>query len=359
MKNGKLVPELRFPEFQEKWKEKKTVEIAPLQRGFDLPISEVQKGKYPVIYSNGILRYHNKYKAIGPGVITGRSGTIGKVTFVKDDYWPHNTSLWVTDFKNNSPKFIYYFYTIFQFDKFNAGSTVPTLNRNDIHDVIRSIPSFPEQTKIANFLTSVDKRIKLLSRRKEKLELYKKGVMQKIFSREIRFKDDYGREFPEWEEKSLGEILSFGSGKDYKHLKEGKIPVYGTGGLMTFVDDFLYDGESVGIGRKGTIDKPVYLSGKFWTVDTLFFTHSYKTIIPHFVFLIFQRINWMKFNEASGVPSLSKATLKKIKINVPHLTEQQKIASFLSAIDKKIEQVNRQLKQNRQWKKGLLQKMFV
>jgi type I restriction enzyme S subunit len=118
------------------WEEKRVKNIAPLQRGFDLPTSNIQKGDCPVVYSNGILRHHSVYKVKGPGVVTGRSGTIGKVNFVEKNYWPHNTSLWVTDFFDNIPKFIFYFYMRLNLDRFNAGSTVPTLNRNDVHSLI-------------------------------------------------------------------------------------------------------------------------------------------------------------------------------------------------------------------------------
>ena len=130
--------------------------------------------------------------------------------------------------------------------------------------------------------------------------------------------------------------MTIGSGKDYKHLNKGDIPVYGTGGLMDFVDDFLHDGESICIGRKGTIDKPRYINGKFWTVDTLFYTHDFKETYPKFIYALFQNVNWYKYNEASGVPSLSKATIGKIKLNVPSVNEQTKIAEFLSSVDKKI-----------------------
>ena len=92
----------------EGWEVKSIGEFAPLQRGFDLPRNLIIDGDYPVVYSNGVLNYHNEYKVGGPGVITGRSGTIGKVTFVNSEYWPHNTSLWVTDFKGNNPKYVYY-----------------------------------------------------------------------------------------------------------------------------------------------------------------------------------------------------------------------------------------------------------
>ena len=98
----------------------------------------------------------------------------------------------------------------------------------------------------------------------------------------LRFSEFSG----EWEEKHIENILKIGSGKDYKHLSNGNIPVYGTGGYMTSVSDYLYDGESVCIGRKGTIDKPVFLNGRFWTVDTLFYTHSFNDTIPKFVFSI-------------------------------------------------------------------------
>lgn len=140
----------------------------------------------------------------------------------------------------------------------------------------------------------------------------------------------------EWEVKKLGEILKVGSGRDYKHLKEGNIPVFGTGGYMTSVNEFLFDGESVCIGRKGTINKPFYYNGKFWTVDTLFYTYSYKNVLPKFVFNVFEQINWLMYNEASGVPSLSKSIIEQIEISIPDISEQTKIASFLSLIDERI-----------------------
>lgn len=114
--NKLKVPQLRFPGFDGEWEEKKILDFAPLQRGFDLPVIEIKEGKYPVVFSNGILKTHNKFKAKAPGVVTGRSGTIGKITFVEEDYWPHNTSLWVTDFKNNEPKYVYFFFSNFKLE---------------------------------------------------------------------------------------------------------------------------------------------------------------------------------------------------------------------------------------------------
>ena len=169
----------------------------------------------------------------------------------------------------------------------------------------------------------------------------------------------FGEFVGEWKEKSIGDVLSIGSGKDYKHLGTGNIPVFGTGGLMSTVNDYLHDGETVCIGRKGTIDKPMYYNGKLWTVDTLFYTHSFDETSPKFIFYAFQRINWKEYNEASGVPSLSKSTIEKIMFKIPSLPEQTKIANFLSAIDVKINHCQEQIDQTTIWKKGLLQQMFV
>ncbi|MDR0430793.1 MAG: restriction endonuclease subunit S [Tannerellaceae bacterium] len=145
----------------------------------------------------------------------------------------------------------------------------------------------------------------------------------------------------EWEKKRLCQVLKIGNGKDYKHLAEGDIPVFGTGGYMVSVNDYLMDGETVCIGRKGTINRPFYYSGKFWTVDTLFYTHSYNNVIPKFVLYAFEHINWLKYNEASSVPSLSKNTIEQIDIDLPSISEQQKIAMFLSLIDERIATQNK------------------
>lgn len=131
-----------------------------------------------------------------------------------------------------------------------------------------------------------------------------------------------------WKNMKISDCLDIKYGKDYKHLNEGTFPVLGTGGIMDYVDDFLYSGESILIGRKGTINKPKYINGAFWTVDTLFYTEIKKQF-PKFLFYCISNINWLKYNEASGVPSLSANNIKNIKINVPCLNEQEKIANFI------------------------------
>ena len=136
-------------------------------------------------------------------------------------------------------------------------------------------------------------------------------------------------------------------------MSNGNIPVFGTGGYMTSVDECLYDGETTFIGRKGSINKPFYYNGKFWTVDTLFYTHSFNSITPKFTYCLFQTINWLKYNEASGVPSLSKDTIEKIKIKIPGLKEQNKIAKLMFSLDERIATQNKIIDKLQSLIKGL------
>ncbi len=220
-----------------------------------------------------------------------------------------------------------------------------------------------EQQKIASCLSSLDELLAAHNDKLDALKDHKKGLLQNLFPQEgetvpkVRFPEFEGD--GEWELKTFEELFSIGSGKDYKHLEEGEIPVYGSGGYMLSVNDYLYDGESVCIGRKGTIDNPIFLTGKFWTVDTLFYTHDFNECIPKFIFYVFLNINWLNHNEAGGVPSLSKKNLYKIETAVPPTKEeQQKIASCLSAVDELITAQKEKIEQLQQHKKGLMQGLF-
>ena len=169
------------------WVHKKLLNIAPLQRGFDLPNRQLENGRYPVVYSNGVLNHHKTFMVKGPGLVTGRSGTLGAVQFIEEDFWPHNTTLWVTDFKGNDPKFIYYFYTCIGLERFGTGSGVPTLNRNDVHDYSVSIPCDPkEQVFIATVLSDIDAEIATLETKLTKARQLKTGMMQELLTGRIR-----------------------------------------------------------------------------------------------------------------------------------------------------------------------------
>src|SRR5438552_4731366 len=107
------------------WRRVQFKDFVTLQRGFDLPEAEMQEGDVPVLGSNCIIGFHNEAKVQPPGVVTGRSGTLGKVQFVDQAYWPHNTALWVKDFKRNDPKFVYYKLQTLNLDRFSSGASVP------------------------------------------------------------------------------------------------------------------------------------------------------------------------------------------------------------------------------------------
>lgn len=168
------------------WEIKKWREVAPLQRGFDLPNQDLQLGPYPVVYSNGINNFHIKYLVKGPGVVTGRSGTIGKVNYVENDFWPHNTTLWVTNFNGNNAKFIYYSFLKIDIKNYSTGSGVPTLNRNDLHDFDLSIPPLTEQVRIATILSDIDSEVKIIEDKVKKAYLLKQGIMQHLLTGRIR-----------------------------------------------------------------------------------------------------------------------------------------------------------------------------
>jgi len=289
----------------------------------------------------------------------------GKLRPYLNKYWKAtfdgvcSSEIWV--FRNKKSISSNYLYLILQTKYFiskshiTSGTKMPRAEWSSIKNAKLPIPPLQEQKSIANCLSTWDSGIEKLTQLIQAKKQQKKGLIQQLLIGKKRLTGFEG----EWEKVELGDLFEIGNGKDYKHLGKGNIPVFGTGGLMTFVDDFLYDGESVGIGRKGTIDKPQFLSDKFWTVDTLFYTHSFKNTFPRFVYYLFLTINWLKYNEASGVPSLAQKTIKKIKVGIPSLKEQTAIANILQMADKEIELLEQKLSSFQQQKKGLMQVLLT
>ena len=165
----------------------------------------------------------------------------------------------------------------------------------------------------------------------------------------------------DWEVKQLGEVLRVKHGKDQKEVKSenGLYPILGTGGLMGYANKFIYNSESVLIGRKGTIDKPQYMNTPFWTVDTLFYTEIQKSYLPKFLFYKFNLIDWYSYNEASGVPSLNARTIEKIEISLPPTkAEQTAIAEVLSDADTLIRSLEKLIAKKRLIKQGAMQELL-
>lgn len=178
--------------------------------------------------------------------------------------------------------------------------------------------------------------------------------------KETKFKNTEIGLIPEnWEVKKLGAVFDIGNGRDYKHLNTGKIPVYGTSGLMTFVNEYLYDGETVCIGRKGTINMPQYHNGKIWTVDTLFYTYNFRKTDVKFLYYLTQRIDWNSYNTATGVPSLTSQNISNILVSFPPLHEQHRIASALTSIDNLISSLDKQIEKKKNIKQGAMQQLLT
>ena len=229
-----------------------------------------------------------------------------------------------------------------------AGAQHFNIGQDGLSKVSLDIPCMQEQKKIGELLQCIDARIATQNKIIDRLQSLIKGLTNQLLIPNSN-----------WQPTTIGQVLTINSGKDYKHLKEGNIPVYGTGGYMLSVNDYLYDGESVCIGRKGTINKPIFLTGKFWTVDTLFYTSNFNSLLPRFGYYLFKTIDWLKYNEASGVPSLSKVSIEKIHISLPSLAIQNSICRLLDSIYDKLALEESVLNNHQTQKAFILQQMFI
>ena len=195
-----------------------------LQRGFDLPEHSRILGNVPVVASTSISGFHNVAKVKAPGVVTGRSGALGEVQFINEDFWPLNTTLWVKDFKNNDPKYVYYFLKTIDFKRYNSGAGVPTLNRNDLDTLKIKIHEKNEQLKIAKLLSNYDdliennnRRIKILEKMAQKI--YKEWFVDFKFPghETTTFKDSPLGKIPnDWEVKLFSDYFDIQNGFAFK-----------------------------------------------------------------------------------------------------------------------------------------------
>ena len=374
-----------FKNLSSGWKVVRLDKVAPLQRGYDLPVDNIKEGLYPVVYSNGILKFHNEFKAKAPGVITGRSGTIGKVIYVEKDYWPHNTSLWVTNFCGNNPKFIYYMYINLNLIRFSAGSGVPTLNRNDIHLQKILLPPLDEQKKIAEILSTWDEAINLTINLIESKKQLKKALMQNLLTANIRFpqfKD-------EWEETKLGNIGVFKTSSVDKIIQKDECIV----NLVNYMDVYRNTHINSNLKLSQTSASNREIENLSLAKGDVLFTPSSETPddighsavilsdMPNTLFsyhLVRFRLNIKNdivflgyvFNQdkilkqfarlSQGITryTLSISDFQNVFINFPNLKEQQKIAEVLTACDDEINLLNLKLENLKKQKQGLMQKLL-
>ncbi|MBD0403878.1 restriction endonuclease subunit S [Flammeovirga sp. EKP202] len=260
------------------------------------------------------------------------------------------------------------------------GSSISNVYNSDLKKLKIVLPTLPEQQKIATFLSSVDKKIGQLTEKKELLEEYKKGVMQKVFSREIRFKEEGGSAFEEWEERKLGEFMSIPNKEKADNIDKDKLLTVklhqkgllknkntdslNLGSTIYYKrnkGDFIYGKQNLFNGAFGII--PPEFDGFYTSGDIPTLSLNKNKIVSTFLIAFLGRPSFYSRleNIASGTGSkrIHENTLLNIKIAYPSLPEQQKIANFLTSLDRKIEAVGKELEGVKEWKKGLLQGMFV
>ncbi len=379
------VPKLRFKEFSGEWKDitlgdigkvtmcKRVMKHQTTEQG-EIPFYKIGTfGKKADAFISQELyeEFKNKYSYPKKGdiLIAASGATYGKTVIFngKDGYFQDSNIVWIAN--NEILVYNQFLYTCYQRIKWAIEeSTIPRLYNSVISGAKLKIPTLAEQEKIASFLTSVDTKIEQLTRKEELLQQYKKGVMQKIFNQDIRFKADDGSEFCEWEKKSFDEVFN-----RYDNLRipissskriAGNTPYYGANGIQDYVEGFTHDGEFILIAEDGANDLknyPVqYVNGKIWVNNHAHVLQAKGNIANNkFLKYAVSKINIEPFLVGGGRAKLNANIMMKINIDIPSLEEQNKIANFLSSIDTKIEQTGKQLKQTKEFKKALLQQMFV
>ena len=376
------LPNLRFPEFSGEWKKSKLNKFASLNpKNTELPESFVYIDLESV--TNGILVQENIIsKNFAPSRAqrilekhdvlfqTVRPYQQNNLYFNKDGDYVASTG-YAQVRTQNSTQFLFQF---LHTEKFLTdvmlrctGTSYPAINSSELSKIEVISPALPEQTKIANFLTEVDKKLTALKQKKTLLEQYKKGVIQKIFSQELRFKDDNGNDFEDWEEKKLGELGKFSAGGDlikleYEKEKNGKYiyPIYANGageGIYGYATTFQYQSNCVTVSGRGNLGFANARKENFNAIVRLIVIIPKQEVNSKFLEEAINNVNFAI--ESTGVPQLTVPQISAYKIFIPSIKEQTKIANFLWAIDEKINHCQGQIEKTAVWKKGLLQQLFV
>lgn len=327
------------------WKIVNLGEILTLQRGHDLPSQKRLSGSVPVISSSGITDYHNEPAAQGPGVITGRYGTIGEVFYSEADYWPLNTTLYVKDFKGNNPKYIYYLLKTIDFHQFNDKSSVPGVNRNHAHLAMVKVADVRTQIRIAEILSSLDDKIELNRQMNRTLEQMARALFKSWFidfdpvhakqrgeqpagmDAETaalfpdRFVEIDGKEVPEgWEWTRLDGILEMQRGFDLptEQRQEGSIPVVSAGGFHGFHSISRVSAPGIVTGRSGVIGKVFFVSEDFWPLNTTLWVKRLDGIGANYAYELLNTINYQNFSAGSAVPTLNRNHLHCLEVIRPN-----------------------------------------
>lgn len=280
--------------------------------------------------------FRKKYSYPRKGdVLISAAGTIGRTVIYDGSpaYYQDSNIVWLAhDESIVLNKYLYYCYEL-QPWAVSSGGTISRLYNDNIMKAEIYVPPLPVQCEIVRILDNFTALTSALtSALTAELTAQRKrysGLLNSLLSYEGRDAQDGVL----W--KKLGDILIIKNGKDYKSFAEGDVPVYGSGGIMTYINSFAYDKPSVLIPRKGSLDKLYYVEGPFWTVDTIFYTEiNIDLVKPKFVFYYLKILHLERLNKAGGVPSLTQSVLNQLSFPIPSLEEQQRIVDILDRFDK-------------------------
>lgn len=392
----RLQPKLRFPDFERNWEKVKLKDVSSYFNGGSFENDVKEKGRYELITLKSIdisgnLVHSKRYLDISVPTLKKGSlvmilseqspGLLGMTAVIPiDNKFVLNQR--VAEIRPRNEVASYFLSMTINrnqnyFSKHGAGTKVQNISKPNVENFSFLLPLYPEQTKIANFLTSVDEKLNLLIQKKEALEEYKKGMMQKIFSQEIRFKDDNGEDFEDWEEKRLGEIGDIITGKTPQTSKKEL-----WNGTIQFVTPTDITNKKYQTTTIRTVNQNV--KARILPSKTIMFTciasigkmslstlpcitnQQINALIPNSdfdnEFIYYSILNMTEYIKSTQsnttLPIINKTDFSKFSLKIPSKNEQSKIANFLSSIDDKIELVSTQIEATKDYKKGLLQGMF-
>ena len=377
----KLIPKLRFKEFEGEWKKVDLGKTCTVKTGGSDTQDRVDDGEYPFFVRSNTVERINTYSFDGEAILTSGDGVgVGKnFHYINGKFDFHQRVYALHTFKEGYfGKFIHQVFV----EKFykrvmrlSAKNSVDSVRMSMITEMKMGFPKLPEQQKIANFLTAVDTKLQQLTTKKETLAQYKKGVMQQLFSQQTRFKPDViartqddaislnETEFPDWEEKRLGEIATKKSSNiSANTIKEnvGDYKLYGASGYLKSIDFYKEEDAFISIVKDGAgVGRTLLCEPKSSVLGTLDIISPKIKVNLYFLYSVLNNIRFKKYIIGSTIPHIYFKDYSKEKIEIPCIKEQQKIATYLSAIDLKIEIVQTQITKTQAFKKGLLQTMFV
>ena len=312
---------------KEDWKECKLGDVLTIKYGKNQKAVESPTGTIPIYGTGGLMGYSTKSLYDKPSILIGRKGTINKVKYIDEPFWTVDTLFYsVINETLACPKFLYYQLSLIDFLKYNEGTTIPSLRTETLNRIEVFLPPLATQQKIATILSSLDDKIELNNKINDNLEQQAQAIFKSWF---VDF-EPFGGKMPEgWKVGKLSDLITVKYGKDHKKLNDGNYPVYGSGGIMRYVEKFLYDKESVLIPRKGTLNNVFYINEPFWSVDTMFYTEMKKENIA-------KDLNSM--NAGSAVPSMTTEILNAIEVVIPSDEYLEKFENIVSPMFKQIKQ---------------------